>query len=52
MTPLLDRITEQKTTATAAAGTLREQIAKLSAELALIDTELPNWPSPARRCNG
>ncbi|GAA1424493.1 hypothetical protein ACFQZ4_45735 [Catellatospora coxensis] len=40
MTPLLDLIAEHEAAATAAADVLREQIAKLSAELALAETEL------------
>lgn len=40
MTPLLDLIAEQETTATATARALRDQITKLSAELTLVETEL------------
>src|SRR3954454_6529642 len=40
MPPVWELIAERETVAAAAAETLREQIAKLSAELALIDTEL------------
>lgn len=40
MTPLLDLITERETAAGTAADMLRDQIAKLSTELALVETEL------------
>jgi hypothetical protein len=40
MPPLLDLIAEREAAAAAAAETLREQFAKLSAELALAETEL------------
>jgi hypothetical protein len=40
MAPVWELIAERETAAAAAAETLREQIATLSAELALIDTEL------------
>lgn len=40
MTPLLDLIDERQAAAGAAADVLREQIAKLTAELALVETEL------------
>jgi hypothetical protein len=40
MMPLLDLITERETAAGTAADGLRDQIAKLSAELALVETEL------------
>jgi hypothetical protein len=40
MTPLLDLITEREAAAGTAADVLRDQIAKLSTELALAETEL------------
>lgn len=40
MPPILDLIAEREAAATAAGELLREQIAKLTAELAAIDTEL------------
>ncbi len=47
MPPILDLIAEREAAATAAADTLREQIAKLTDELALAETNWPNSRPPA-----